>query len=483
MCDRERGWCEVPKVRTWQLAAGAAVVGLTLAAGAVAAAGPWDSGQRKAERQRVAAHGPAGGAHHEPPAPRRPAPAPSAASVLEALGGPRTVSAEDPAGKGGLARTLGPLLADSGLGPAPAVCVIDLTTGERLYGKRAEAPMVPASTVKIATAAAALTALGPDHRIPTTVVAAPGADTITLVGGGDATLDQARLAELADLTASALRERRADPKKGARAATVRLAYDASLYRGPVLHPIGPNDNIAPVTALMVGQGRLDEGTRGPATRSADPAAEAARVFREQLSERGILTSPPAPGRAAAEAVPLAQVLSEPLSSVVERMLTDSDNDIAESLARQTAVATGDQPSFAGAERAVTKQLRRLQLPLAGTRFADGSGLNRRDKVSAALLTTVLARAADAAHPELRPILTGLPVAGFSGTLEDRYSDTSTGTGLVRAKTGTLTGINSLAGTVVAPGGRLLGFAFLAADTPSPYEAQPALDRLAAALVS
>ncbi|MGW7289106.1 D-alanyl-D-alanine carboxypeptidase/D-alanyl-D-alanine endopeptidase [Streptomyces sp. NPDC054847] len=480
MCDRERGWCEVPKVRTWQLAAGAAVVGLTLSAGAVAAAGPWDNGQRKAEKQRVAAHGPTGGAHHQAPAPKRPAPAPSAASVLEALGGPRTVSAEDPARADGLAATLGPLLADSGLGPAPAVCVVDLTTGERLYGKRAEAPMVPASTVKIATAAAALTTLGPDHRIPTTVVAAPDADAITLVGGGDATLDRARLAELADLTASSLRERGEGSRK---APTVRLVYDASLYQGPVLHPIGPNDNIAPVTALMVGQGRLDDRTRGPATRSADPAGETARVFREQLSERGIRTSPPAPGRAPADAVPLAQVLSEPLSSVVERMLTDSDNDIAESLARQTAVATGDKASFAGAERAVTEQLRRLQLPLAGTRFADGSGLNRRDKVSAALLTTVLARAADAAHPELRPILTGLPVAGFSGTLENRYSDTSAGTGLVRAKTGTLTGINSLAGTVVAPGGRLLGFAFLAADTPSPYEAQPALDRLAAALVS
>ncbi|MGN9792027.1 D-alanyl-D-alanine carboxypeptidase/D-alanyl-D-alanine endopeptidase [Streptomyces sp. OZ13] len=480
MCDRERGWCEVPKVRTWQLAAGAAVVGLTLSAGAVAAAGPWDNGQRKAEKQRVAAHGPTGGAHHQAPPPKRPAPAPSAASVLEALGGPRTVSAEDPTRADGLAATLGPLLADSGLGPAPAVCVVDLTTGERLYGKRAEVPMVPASTVKIATAAAALTALGPDHRIPTTVVAAPDADAITLVGGGDATLDRARLAELADLTASSLRERGEGSRK---AATVRLVYDASLYQGPVLHPIGPNDNIAPVTALMVGQGRLDDRTRGPATRSADPAGETARVFREQLSERGIRTSPPAPGRAPADAVPLAQVLSEPLSSVVERMLTDSDNDIAESLARQTAVATGDKASFAGAERAVTEQLRRLQLPLADTRFADGSGLNRRDKVSAALLTTVLARAADAAHPELRPILTGLPVAGFSGTLEDRYSDTSAGTGLVRAKTGTLTGINSLAGTVAAPGGRLLGFAFLAADTPSPYEAQPALDRLAAALVS
>ncbi|MGW0775269.1 D-alanyl-D-alanine carboxypeptidase/D-alanyl-D-alanine endopeptidase [Streptomyces sp. NPDC002835] len=473
----------MPVVRTWQLAAGAAVVGLTLAAGAVAAAGPWDSGQRKAERERVAAHSPTGGAHHAP-APKRPAPAPSAAPVLAALGGPRTVTAEEPAAPaGGLPKILDTLLADPGLGPAPAACVVDLATGERLYGKRAETPMVPASTVKIATAAAALTALGPDHRVPTTVAAAPGADVITLVGGGDATLDRARLGELAERTARALRERKPAAEDGQPAAKIRLEYDTSLYEGPLLHPIGPNDNIAPVSALMVGQGRLDARTTGAATRSADPAGETARVFRDMLSERGVHIAAPVPGRAAAQAVPLAQVLSEPLSTVVERMLTHSDNDIAESLARQTALATGEKASFAGAERAVTQQLRRLRLPLDGARFADGSGLDRRDQVSAALLTTLLARAADADHPELRPVLTGLPVAGFSGTLEHRWSDTSAGTGLVRAKTGTLTGVNALAGTVVDPGGRLLGFAFLASGTPSPYDAQPALDRLAGALVS
>ncbi|HZX38704.1 MAG TPA: D-alanyl-D-alanine carboxypeptidase/D-alanyl-D-alanine-endopeptidase, partial [Streptomyces sp.] len=171
------------------------------------------------------------------------------------------------------------------------------------------------------------------------------------------------------------------------------------------------------------------------------------------------------------------------SALVERTLTHSDNDIAEALARQTALATGEEASFEGAERAVTRQLTRLKLPLTGARFADGSGLSRQDRLSAGLLTALLARAADPAHPELRPVLTGLPVAGFSGTLQTRYTETSPGTGLVRAKTGTLTGVNTLAGTVVAPDGRLLAFAFLAGNTPSRDVAQPALDRLAAALAS
>lgn len=141
-----------------------------------------------------------------------------------------------------------------------------MATGARLYGKGAETPMTPASTIKIATAVAALTALGPDHRIPTTVVAAPDAEGITLVGGGDATLERAGLARLADRTARALRDRGITK--------VRLAYDTSLYQGPALHPIGRNGNLAPISALMVDQ----EGAppRAPAARPARPTPPGTR---------------------------------------------------------------------------------------------------------------------------------------------------------------------------------------------------------------
>ncbi|MQT00511.1 D-alanyl-D-alanine carboxypeptidase/D-alanyl-D-alanine endopeptidase, partial [Streptomyces jumonjinensis] len=352
--------------------------------------------------------------------------------------------------------------------------VVDATTGRRLYGKGEAEPMTPASTIKIATAAAALTALGPDHRIPTSVVAS--GRELTLVGGGDASLDRAMLRTLAERTARALRER----KTG----SVELAYDTSLYAGDPMHPIGVNGNLAPVTALMVDQGRIDAESRGSSERSDDPAGEAARTFARMLSERGVrITASPAPGRAADDARALAEVRSRPLSALVERMLTDSDNDIAESLARQTAVAGGRKASFAGAERAVREQLARLKVPLAGARFADGSGLDRKGRLPARLLTALLARSAEPGRPELRTVLTGLPVAGFNGTLESRYPGDSPGTGLIRAKTGTLTGVNTLSGTVAAPDGRLLAFAFLAGKTPARDPAQDALDRLASALAS
>ncbi|NEE24782.1 D-alanyl-D-alanine carboxypeptidase, partial [Streptomyces sp. SID7982] len=97
-----------------------------------------------------------------------------------------------------------------------------------------------------------------------------------------------------------------------------------------------------------------------------------------------------------------------------------------------------------------------------------------DRVTPALLTALLARAADPDRPGLRPVLTGLPIAGFSGTLGGRYAPEAEGTGLIRAKTGTLFGVNSLAGTVVDRQGRLLAFAFLASGSTDAGQAEPAL---------
>ncbi|OEJ25747.1 D-alanyl-D-alanine carboxypeptidase/D-alanyl-D-alanine-endopeptidase [Streptomyces agglomeratus] len=461
----------MPERKTWQLAAIAAVAGLALSAGAVAAAGPWDSGQRKAERAWAASQDGTGGAHHQPGAPDAPPPAPRAPGVLTALGRP-----VPPPAASGLADALDPLLRDPALGTRRTASVIDTATGAQVYGKGDADGMVPASTIKIATAVAALSALGPGHRIATTVTADRDGEKTVLVGGGDPTLDRDALGALADDTARVLRDRGA--------AETELAYDTTLYSGPDLHPIGPNENISPVSPLMIEEGRLDGSRSGPAPRSADPAADAARAFALMLRERGVRTKgDPAPGKGPAGAEPVARVFSAPLSALVERTLTHSDNDIAEALARQTALASDEPASFEGAGRAVESSLRKLRLPLDGARFSDGSGLDRDDRMSAALLSGLLARAADPARPALRPVLTGLPVAGFSGTLSSRYAEDAPGTGMVRAKTGTLSGVNTLAGTVVDADGRLLSFAFLASGSTGPEAAQSALDRLASTIAN
>ncbi|MFD4607972.1 D-alanyl-D-alanine carboxypeptidase/D-alanyl-D-alanine-endopeptidase [Streptomyces sp. NPDC058440] len=490
----EAAGTRLTKPKTWQYTAGAATAGLALAAGVVTAAGPWDSsGQRTAERDRAAALGRTGGADHGrrtgTPDPSDASdvsgldggvkPAPSAVPVLVGLGG-----AGDPArpasGTTALAAALDPLLRDSALGTRHAAAVLDVTTGERLYGQAAGDPHVPASTTKIATAVAALSALGADHRLTTRAALEPGTGKLVLIGGGDPTLtarkDAGNLASLRTLaadTATALSKRHVTE--------VTLSYDTSLYAGTSLHPIGVNDNLAPVTALMADEGRTGDSTSGPAPRVADPAADAARAFADLLSGHGVRTTVAGAAGATGRAETLAAVSSPPLSSLVERMLTNSDNDIAEALARQTATATGGRPDFAGGAAAITAQLKKLGLPLTGADFHDGSGLDRADRLTAELLTALLAKAADPADPALRPVLTGLPVAGFTGTLTSRYADGAAG--LVRAKTGTLTGVNTLAGTLVARNGHLLAFAFLAEDTMAPEAAQTALDHAATTLAT
>ncbi|MEU0055158.1 D-alanyl-D-alanine carboxypeptidase/D-alanyl-D-alanine-endopeptidase [Streptomyces sp. NPDC006334] len=481
--------------RAWQYSAGAATAGLALAAGVVTAAGPWDStGQRTAERDRAAALERTGGADHgrggdtsrasggsdASATSGTPRPAPSAASVLTGLGGGQTPVRSAPGSSAALARVLDPLLADPALGASRAAAVVDVASGRRLYGAGADRPFTPASTTKIATAVAALSAMGTDHRLTTRVALEPGTGEVVLVGGGDPTLAGRRNAEgwadlttLADATAAALKRR------GITRAT--LSYDTTLYAGSEVHPIGVNDNLARVTALTVDEGRTDGSTSGPAARVPDPAAEAARTFAEDLRARGIGTTSPGPSKATARAVTLASVSSPPLSALVERMLTNSDNDIAEALARQTAVATGVRPDFAGAGKAVQNQLAGLGVPLSGAVFRDGSGLDRGDRLTANLLTALLAKAGDPARPDLRPALTGLPVAGFTGTLSARYADGAAG--IVRAKTGTLTGVNTLAGTAVDKNGRLLAFAVLTSQTTDPTAAQSALDRAATALAT
>ncbi len=477
------------KLTTWQLTAGSAAFGLVIAAGAVAAAGPWDSsGQRTAERDRAASQEAWGGADHAGRTPgRAPEAAPSAPSVLAGLGAPAGVAPAPT--DSALAEVLDPLLKDPALGPERSAVVLDAASGKQIYGKGGGEGLTPASTIKIATAVATLSAVGPDHRIATKTVIEPDSSDVVLVGGGDPTLTARKDGRYTDTAASlrTLAEDTARSLKSRDIDEVKLSYDTSLYSGPAQHPIGPNENITPVSALMADEGRLDDSSSGPAPRSGDPAGEAAKKFAGFLADEGIKTKPsksaPTPSKASDRAESLAKVESPPLSALVERMLTHSDNDIAEALARQAAVAAKEPVSFDGAGKAVRAALDKQGLPLSGAKFADGSGLDRADRISAELLAALLDHAADPGRPELRSVVTGLPVAGFTGTLVDRYPKDSPGTGVVRAKTGTLTGVNSLAGTVVDADGRLLLFAFMTTGTTDPQSAQKALDHMASTVAN
>jgi D-alanyl-D-alanine carboxypeptidase/D-alanyl-D-alanine-endopeptidase (penicillin-binding protein 4) len=374
-------------------------------------------------------------------------------------------------------------LADPGLGPGAGLRVLDVATGATLFDRAATSAVPHASTAKLLTAVAALRVLGPDRTLVTRAVRA--GNTVVLVGGGDPTLASPRsvphyppAARLVDLAA------RTAAKLGA-GAKVSVAVDDFLFTGPRTGygwkpNYLPDGDIAPVSALELDGARLrpDDNPKTPDPRAADPALHAGRAFAAMLKARGItITGSVTRLRAPASAAGLARVESAPVRELVESMLARSDNDLAEALIRHLAIATKRPATFAGGAAAVMDAV--ADVGVDGPVLHDGSGLSTLDRATPAQLAALVATAAAPDHPELREVISGLPVAGFSGTLEKRFASAPPGRGVVRAKTGTLTGVSTLAGVVVTADGRLLAFAATAPHAPGTKRAQLALDRLLA----
>jgi D-alanyl-D-alanine carboxypeptidase/D-alanyl-D-alanine-endopeptidase (penicillin-binding protein 4) len=232
-----------------------------------------------------------------------------------------------------------------------------------------------------------------------------------------------------------------------------------------------------VTATAVDGARVEPGQT---PRSGAPGTDAGRALAEALGAPGAAVTL---GEAAPGARTLGSVESAPIARLVEQALTASDNLLAESLARQVAIARGLPPSFDGAADAVVAALTDAGLDTTGLELFDGSGLSQGDRAPAGLLTDVLLGAADGGIEGAGGLLTGLPVAGYDGTLAERAVEGGAAApGSVRAKTGTLLGVNDLAGTVLTADGRLLAFAVLAdATTGSVADSETALDVVADAL--
>jgi D-alanyl-D-alanine carboxypeptidase/D-alanyl-D-alanine-endopeptidase (penicillin-binding protein 4) len=125
----------------------------------------------------------------------------------------------------------------------------------------------------------------------------------------------------------------------------------------------------------------------------------------------------------------------------------------------------------------------LGVPRTLVSLRDASGLSHRDAVAPAALVGVIRAAISPRYPQLRAIAEGLPVAGLTGTLADRYRTKRDrgAAGVTRAKTGSLTGVDTLAGIVVDTSGRLLVFALQASHAPDPQHTEAALDRIVARL--
>ena len=339
--------------------------------------------------------------------------------------GPPTAGGSLPTASGLRSALAGPL-STAALGPQVSAVVADPATGRVLLSEDGARLLTPASTAKLITSAAALAVLGPNATFTTRVVNGATPDRIILVGGGDPTLavnqfpaqDYPRPATLASLAAATARALKSQGRT-----TVSVGYDASLYTGPGLAPGWPQSyvttgNVTPIVSLEVDQGRLTtagtpEDSDDPYNlrpRSTDPAGVAAASFVGLLAGDGIhVTGSPVAQAAAARASGIASVSSPPLSAIVDQMLEESNNVIAENLARQVALATGQPASFSGAAAAVIRELRRLGVR-GGLHLVDGSGLSPQDAIAPATLVKVVEIATTDAR--VRALLAGLPVAGF-----------------------------------------------------------------------
>jgi D-alanyl-D-alanine carboxypeptidase/D-alanyl-D-alanine-endopeptidase (penicillin-binding protein 4) len=381
-----------------------------------------------------------------------------------------------------------PLLGDRRLGKQVDVLVTDLATGKVVYRHGARS-VTPASTMKLLTSVAALESIGPETRFHTTVRRVPGSNRIVLVGGGDPLLaskpaDASVYPDRADIVTLARRTAKALERDGT--TKVRLSYDDSLFAGPAVDPHWPGSYLTegvvpPITALWVDEGKA---TDRPGY-VADPSLSAAQAFRAALAKAGVtVVNQPVRRIAPPRAHQISGVASAPLGQVVARLLLVSDNNAAEVVAHHVGIQQGHDGSFVGGVAGVRQVLRGLGVPLRGAVINDGSGLSRQDRLDPATLAAVLRVAAAPDQPDLRQVLTGLPVAGFTGSLEFRFDlGARAGRGRVQAKTGTLTGVHGLAGVATDLDGDVFGFVAIADQVPEADQlfARVTIDKVAAAL--
>jgi D-alanyl-D-alanine carboxypeptidase/D-alanyl-D-alanine-endopeptidase (penicillin-binding protein 4) len=414
----------------------------------------------------------------------QPAPAPPTATARPGIV-PLPATAPMPTTHG-LLGTLAAVLADPNLGKFGGR-VTDAVTAKELWQQQDGVPMQPASTNKTLTTAAALLAVDRQARVTTRVVTANQPGTIVLVGGGDPTLSAVPRGQDTWYHGAARISDLADQVRRSGVTPTAVQVDTSLFSGPTMAPgWDPGDidggDIAPIESVMLDAGRIQPAT-DESRRSLTPALDAGRALADALgvdAKNVTIAGHPAPDGARQ----LAAVQSAPLIQRLYEMMNASDNVMAECIAREVAAAMHRPLSFAGAVDAVTNRLNTAHIDTAGGVLQDSSGLSIHDRLTAKTLDAVVQAAAGPDQPALRPLLDLLPIAGGSGTLSDRFLDTAAKTGpagWLRAKTGSLTAVNALAGVVTDSSGRVLTFALISNDAGP--TGRTAIDAVAATLWS
>lgn len=355
-----------------------------------------------------------------------------------------------------------------------STCAVVEVDGRVVYERAPVAPATPASTMKLATALAALDVLGPDTTLQTSFLADGPVRNGTvdgdlwIVGGGDPVLstkgytasfeDPDQYSVDLSTVADRLRE------LGIKRITGSIVGDDSRYdqvrwvaSWPQRYQVG--GTVGPLSALLVNDGSTGytEAPEAATTnrKAGDPPLLFAQTLRTVLVQRGVeVGGQAAVGRAPEGARELGAYDSAPVRSLVAEMITDSDNTTAELLTKEMGLVTSGQGTTAAGVAAVRDSLVRQGFDVSSLVMNDGSGLDTGDRMSCALLFAIAERATK------DPVIAdALPVGGKTGTLRKRMLGVPS-SGRIRAKTGTLNGVNALAGFADTTQGATLTFAFL-----------------------
>ncbi|MCX6456453.1 MAG: D-alanyl-D-alanine carboxypeptidase [Actinobacteria bacterium] len=293
----------------------------------------------------------------------------------------------------------------------PGLILVDPVTGETIFQNDADSLRMPASLLKIFSAAALLDYLTPDYRFTTEILTGAEPNTLMIAGSLDPWMERNNTlatkmgrVSLPKIVKTALKKLDAD--NGAPIKTLRIEYSK-------MHSVDLDFIKAQFVARNV-----------KVTTAKVTSAEAYLYSKESI----------------------AKFQSPPLQQIMDWMLLWSDNTLGNRMAMYASMKAGFGYAETGIEETFVKTLNNLEIDSTGLNAVDGSGLSRANRVSTKMLAQLLLKTYD--NDKYRTIYGGLPVGGVNGTMRNRFvASAPKAIGLVRTKTGSLTGVVSMAGYV------------------------------------
>jgi len=321
----------------------------------------------------------------------------------------------------------------------PGVILIDQSNNEIVYQSGAQKPRTPASVLKIFTTAAIALTIGPETTFQTAIYKTDKRGVFVIWGDNDPWITSSAKAKKAN----------------------KRAYMPNLIKAA----FASDKKLKKITLIYKGVNNSDIRYAKKALNRR--ASVAYKRIGKNVEVESLITER------------IAAITSPPLHKMIRFALLYSDNVLSQRLAMLATGRSGYPLTEEGMNSMIFDKISSLGVDTTGMNFIDGSGLSRKNKVSALTVSQLLLKVKT--DPRLKSIYEHLPISGESGTLISRYHETAPqAVGLVRAKTGSIRGVVSLAGFATS-GEKEYVFVVLADEVgrtrSSQNSARKAIDRM------